>query len=85
MLIDAVIRTSGSEYVSWDDCYIDDGKGGYNLDMGDRSAYALIYALYPHLEAMPFRDVSSMTKHQRTALALAYNVDPSYEPTYGYV
>ena len=73
MLIDAVIRTSGSQYVSWDDCYVEDGKGGYNLDMGDRTEYALIYALYPHLASVPFNDIAGLTKHQKIALSLAYN------------
>jgi len=72
-LLDTVVRISDPNYVSWNDCYTDDGKGGYNINMADRTDYALIYALYPHLSPAPFSDLSGMTQNQRIALFLGYN------------
>ncbi|MDR1542512.1 MAG: hypothetical protein LBU32_31950 [Clostridiales bacterium] len=27
-LLDTVIRASGTEFISWDNCYVEDGSGG---------------------------------------------------------
>ena len=70
LLVHAVTRD-----IPWEDVYVDDGNGGYDLAMGDRKRYAMYYALFPHLDAPGFSDISNLDKRDRIALALAANAD----------
>jgi len=77
MLLDAVVHMSSqdSNYISWDDCYTDDKNSGYQLQMKSGTAYPLVYALYPKLDALPFFDITGLPRRERIALSLAVRMN----------
>jgi len=73
-LLEAVIRKSGNVFLPWEDCYVDDGNSEYKLDMGSKTQYPLIYALYPKLNVSDFTDIAGLSIKDRIALSLALNM-----------
>jgi len=74
-LLEAVIRKCGNGFTPWEECYADDGDGGYKLDMGRNTEYPLIYALYPQLSTLGFSDISGLSRRDRIALSLVLNMN----------
>lgn len=73
-LLEALTAASETSFSTWDDCYIDDGSGGYVFNPGDTTIYPNIFYLSKAICKPTFTDISALDRHSLISLAILQNL-----------